>query len=61
MIDGIKDSLKEFEGAKSSGLSIRDKQGIAKIHFELDLLKEGHEKKPKKSSASRYRADSSDG
>lgn len=47
MIDDIKEAIDEFVKA-TSGLTLRDTQGITKIQFELDLLK-AHEKKAKKS------------
>lgn len=47
MIDDIKEAVDQFVKA-TSGLTLRDTQGITKIQFELDLLKGGHEKKSKK-------------
>lgn len=48
MIDDIKEALDSFTENVEGALTERDHAGIVKIHFELDLLKSGHEKKSKK-------------
>jgi hypothetical protein len=43
MIDDIKEAVDQFGEDVGNSLTSRDRAGIKKIHFELDLLKASHE------------------
>ncbi len=48
MIDDIKEALNSFADNVKDPLTERDQAGLNKIHFELELLRDGHEVKGNK-------------
>lgn len=48
MIDDIKEAINSFAKNVKDPLTKRDQAGLNKIHFELELLKDGHESKGSK-------------